>query len=996
MSENLDRDDTITFLREQVRNRQALITDLRRQLDEQMAPPMAPPTTSKTTPNRGRPKKMLDELQRSARRDIVDQIVGVMDRDRSRSASRASLDRIHREIRHKFSHYTPKKGQERKKGMEAEDGLLLLAQLGTQMAYKRMKATLKLIDRRFDTFTPLRKVQFFRIFSSDQFFLGGLGYVCSDIAGALRFRLSTAKDNLISLVPARGLPLKLSGDHGQGFTKITISLAHALHPNSPSNNFDFCGSLWQQIVLLDEIDGRKFLGGDLCFLWAVIGHCGSAMTAFPSPVCDCRKEHLISAGKCQLRSVQELERQADQFQQLTQGGDKATAEARALTMGIVCAPLLPSISFEKMLLAPFHVFQSLGNALIKELEAGENAEIAQQFFRRIGARREAFRKRDMTGNSIRKMLVHADQMEALFETEWAKTICQTMAHLGKIQIFTKAQPLSPGDLDGLETAVDQLKAFLNQQPMVQTLLSKKTKAHLLLHHFVPFARQHGFLGFLDEQDGTISFLGAQVVIFQQLWKTMPDDEQMRQQLEHHFVSNWLLDTGRFDELKLREEERREQAEEEKTNEGSDQEADVDNYTLLEFKLHIQRRPLFYLVNLIIPTSIITLIAIVGFFSSSTVNDVRDEKISLGITTDRSGTRLDLFIENSDQPILDVFVHEIWPIFAQGIRHFTFKDIDHLTDLRRLISPTILFDHKQLNCVDSDLVIPDGIADDGPNATSGQALSKWLNTPRKDGLPPKTFIVLLLLHLSQRGFSMEKKIVYFKLFQIVLTLTIIWQLISLRQFCGTFVDPKAFLHDISVGHCKSFTLIGKESKSGETEEQKHQFFDELVAQSPLAGRHCFQITISPFDWFFVLIGMDRNPLNNVTFFHFSRLFCGALVSLAALYADIMELLSSVDEYEFSAYSRAFVFAFFWCFSVVDSSKLLLYWTDFWTCFNFQADHTNVPLVNLVISIVMVCLSVFEILFKNSLLKKRPVCMCASTAAEAQHNELRNDIATCAIE
>ncbi|KAL3093289.1 hypothetical protein niasHS_005184 [Heterodera schachtii] len=530
-----DRDDTITFLREQVRNRQALITDLRRQLDEQMAPPMAPPTSSKTPPNRGRPKKRLEELQRSARRDIVDQIVGVIDRDRSRSASRASLDRIHRDIRHKFAHYTPKKGQERKEGMEAEDGLLLLAQLGTQMAYKRMKATLRLIDRRFDT-----------------------------------------------LVPARGLPLKVSGDHGQGFTKITISLAHALRPNSPSNNFvaavfpakdsrknlkNFCGSLWEQIELLNEIDGRKvkwFLGGDLCFLWAVIGHCGSAMTAFPSPVCDCRRDHLISSAKCQLRTVQELERQADQFQQLTHGGDKATAEARALTKGIVCASLLPSISFEQMLLAPFHVFQGLGNALIKELEAGENAEIAQQFFRRIGAKREAFRKRDLTGNSIRKILVHADQMEALFETEWAKTICQTMAHLGKIQIFTKAQPLSPGDLDGLETAVYQFKAFLDEQPMVRTLLSKKTKAHLLLHHFVPFARQHGFLGLLDEQgDEALHSVWRRL---EQLWKTMPDSEQMRQQLEHHFVSNWLLDTGRLDELKLREEEQREQAEEDKTNE----------------------------------------------------------------------------------------------------------------------------------------------------------------------------------------------------------------------------------------------------------------------------------------------------------------------------------------------------------------------------------------------------------------------------------------------
>uniref|UniRef100_A0A183CB35 Neur_chan_LBD domain-containing protein n=1 Tax=Globodera pallida TaxID=36090 RepID=A0A183CB35_GLOPA len=80
----------------------------------------------------------------------------------------------------------------------------------------------------------------------------------------------------------------------------------------------------------------------------------------------------------------------------------------------------------------------------------------------------------------------------------------------------------------------------------------------------------------------------------------------------------------------------------------------NNYTLLEFKLHIQRRPLFYLVNLIIPTSIITLIAIVGFFSSSTVNDVRDEKISLGITTLLSMSIL-IFMVSDQMPSTSSFI-----------------------------------------------------------------------------------------------------------------------------------------------------------------------------------------------------------------------------------------------------------------------------------------------------------------------------------------------------
>ncbi|KAK6031316.1 hypothetical protein OSTOST_02538 [Ostertagia ostertagi] len=42
----------------------------------------------------------------------------------------------------------------------------------------------------------------------------------------------------------------------------------------------------------------------------------------------------------------------------------------------------------------------------------------------------------------------------------------------------------------------------------------------------------------------------------------------------------------------------------------------NNYTLLNFTLYLRRRPLFYLVNLVIPTFIITLIAITGFFTTS--------------------------------------------------------------------------------------------------------------------------------------------------------------------------------------------------------------------------------------------------------------------------------------------------------------------------------------------------------------------------------------------
>uniref|UniRef100_A0A0M3IHQ8 Neurotransmitter-gated ion-channel ligand-binding domain-containing protein n=1 Tax=Ascaris lumbricoides TaxID=6252 RepID=A0A0M3IHQ8_ASCLU len=81
---------------------------------------------------------------------------------------------------------------------------------------------------------------------------------------------------------------------------------------------------------------------------------------------------------------------------------------------------------------------------------------------------------------------------------------------------------------------------------------------------------------------------------------------------------------------------------------------VNNYTLLEYHLLIQRKPLFFLVNLIMPTSIITLIAIVGFFSSPTINDIRDEKISLGITTLLSMSIL-IFMVSDKMPSTSSFI-----------------------------------------------------------------------------------------------------------------------------------------------------------------------------------------------------------------------------------------------------------------------------------------------------------------------------------------------------
>ncbi|KAL3092008.1 hypothetical protein niasHS_005958 [Heterodera schachtii] len=230
--------------------------------------------------------------------------------------------------------------------------------------------------------------------------------------------------------------------------------------------------------------------------------------------------------------------QSEQFAKAVENGEKATAAVRSSTMGIV----KHRSGWET------HLSENLSSKLMPQLPFNN-------FLRQIGARREQFRKKDMTGNSIRKVLKRASEMEHLFESTWPKTICQALVHLGQIQNFTKAQPLSPNDLDAFEQQIEEFRAFLVQEQRMRGFLSQKPKAHLLLNHFVPFARQHSFLGLLDEQgDEALHSVWRRL---EQWWKCMPDADQILQQLEHHFVSNWLLDTGRIAEMKQRLEDQKE-------------------------------------------------------------------------------------------------------------------------------------------------------------------------------------------------------------------------------------------------------------------------------------------------------------------------------------------------------------------------------------------------------------------------------------------------------
>ncbi|CAG9534384.1 unnamed protein product [Cercopithifilaria johnstoni] len=91
----------------------------------------------------------------------------------------------------------------------------------------------------------------------------------------------------------------------------------------------------------------------------------------------------------------------------------------------------------------------------------------------------------------------------------------------------------------------------------------------------------------------------------------------------------------------------------------------DPWIIIEGSLIIRRKPLYYIVNLIIPTIILTLVAIVGFFTPSSTNDERREKITIGITALLAISILMLMVSNQ-MPTTSDFVPLITWFYLSNI------------------------------------------------------------------------------------------------------------------------------------------------------------------------------------------------------------------------------------------------------------------------------------------------------------------------------------------
>uniref|UniRef100_A0A183C6Y7 Ubiquitin-like domain-containing protein n=1 Tax=Globodera pallida TaxID=36090 RepID=A0A183C6Y7_GLOPA len=94
--------------------------------------------------------------------------------------------------------------------------------------------------------------------------------------------------------------------------------------------------------------------------------------------------------------------------------------------------------------------------------------------------------------------------------------------------------------------------------------------------------------------------------------------------------------------------------------------------------------------------------------------------------------IEFLTANNQNRCWEIICHRIWPLIKANICGISF----YTSELARLrqFSPAVLRNCTKLRVFESFGLFPEFPADDSASASSGQALAKWLQTPRGDGLP----------------------------------------------------------------------------------------------------------------------------------------------------------------------------------------------------------------------------------------------------------------------
>ncbi|KAI3418001.1 hypothetical protein GPALN_010596 [Globodera pallida] len=108
--------------------------------------------------------------------------------------------------------------------------------------------------------------------------------------------------------------------------------------------------------------------------------------------------------------------------------------------------------------------------------------------------------------------------------------------------------------------------------------------------------------------------------------------------------------------------------------------------------------------------------------------------------DSSGTNVAIYTFDDQHRSLEIFCQQIWLLVSDNICRF-FRLSCSLLDRLRKLSPTILRNCANLRWIASFELFPAFPADDNADASCGQAVAKWLLTPRGDGLPKMLYCPL---------------------------------------------------------------------------------------------------------------------------------------------------------------------------------------------------------------------------------------------------------------